>query len=735
MAPVPTRFAPALVAIVVAAGALVAGIVVLLAAVRLPDDGAVVPVQRSAFRADGVRVDAVDTRGLEDDDTVLAVDGVAAGTRLRDLPGEGERVAYRVRRGGELRTVDVEIDRRDVGGALARDWGGAVLVPALALLGALLVWRRPDVPATRALLVLGSTATLAWLLQTLGPSPLDLWAGRWWFAAVGPVVLLSECAVLHFVLVFPSPGAVLDRRPRLVTLVYVVPLALHALDAAVSSAGDASSLEAVGAWSTPRLEALVVVATVAVPLLRLRRTTDPVARRQLRLVGLQLLGSGVAYFVVFALPSMLGGDPVLPTSFASATFWPFPVVLAVAVLRFDLFEIRLVAHRSLLYAALTAAVVGLYAAVVALVSAATGEHGGLLASAVAAGVVAVAIQPLRRWLHRAAGQLVYGAVAEPYEVLAQLGHRLEDRAHPGAVLDAAVSTVAASLSRPYAAIEVEGGEVVASAGSAPQATTSVPLVHQRAEIGRLVVGLRHEGEQLGPAEERLLADLAAHIGAALASTRLAVDVQRSRERLVAALEEERRRVGRDLHDGLGPRLAAASMKLEAADRLAQRDLDAGLALQGEVRADLQRAIGEVRRLVHGLRPTALDQLGLVAALQEQANRLSGREGHDLCIVVEGRVPDLPAAAEVAAYRIASEAMTNAARHAGAGEVRVRFDAGDDDLVVEVEDDGRGMPDPVPAGIGLTSMHERAAELGGAVMIEPAPGGGTRVVARLPLEAS
>jgi hypothetical protein len=360
MAPVPSRFAPAAAALVVAAGALLAAAAVVVAAVRLPHDGAVVPVQRSSFRADGVRVDAVASHGLHDGDVVLAVAGARAGAGVRGSgPDVGERVTYRVLRDGEERDVTVRIEERDVSGAFRRDWGGAVLVPALALIGALLVWRRPDLPATRALLVLGTASTLAWLLLAVGPSPLDLWTGRWWFAAAGLATLVAECAVLHFVLVFPAPPAALARRPWLIGLSYAVPLALHAADAAASSVGGAAATQVLGAWARPRLEPLLVVATVAVPLARLRRTRDPLSRRQLRLVGWQLAGSGAAYVLLFALPGALGGEPVLPASFGSVSFWPFPVVLAVAVLRFDLFEIRAVAHRSLLYAALTSAVIGM----------------------------------------------------------------------------------------------------------------------------------------------------------------------------------------------------------------------------------------------------------------------------------------------------------------------------------------------------------------------------------------
>jgi signal transduction histidine kinase len=441
--------------------------------------------------------------------------------------------------------------------------------------------------------------------------------------------------------------------------------------------------------------------------------TDPVERRQLRVLGMQLAASGAVFLALFAIPEALGRDTLLPSSWASVPFWAFPVVLAVSVLRFDLFEIRVLVHRSLLYGTL---VVG----AIVLVSALTGDH----VAALLAGAIALAAQPVRRLADRA----VYRATADPYDALAELGRRLEDRANPAAVLEAAVETVARSLARPYAAIETVDAGIVASYGRPTPHVVAVPLVHQRTELGRLVVGRRDAVEELGPAERRLITDLAAHVGPALAAARLALDVQRSRERLVVALEEERRRVGRDLHDGLGPRLAAASMKLEVAGRMARRDLDGALQLHAELRTELTDVIGDVRRLVYALRPPALDQLGLAGALRELANRLP----MPVTVDVDGPLPDLPAAVEVAAYRIAGEAMTNAARHAGASNVAVRLTV-DHDLVIEISDDGRGLPDPVPAGVGVASMYERADELGGTITIDRPADGGTRLLARLPLE--
>jgi signal transduction histidine kinase len=214
--------------------------------------------------------------------------------------------------------------------------------------------------------------------------------------------------------------------------------------------------------------------------------------------------------------------------------------------------------------------------------------------------------------------------------------------------------------------------------------------------------------------------------------RLTADLQRSRERLVATREEERRRLRRDLHDGLGAQLAGLTVQAGLLRRLIPTDPAAADALAGELREELRAAIADIRRLVHGLRPPALDELGLAGALQRLAERSSGDgEGLRVDVEVDRSLPALPAAVEVAAYRIVQEALTNAVRHAGARRCRVRLGADGDDLLVEVTDDGLGLPEePVP-GVGLSSMRERAAEMGGGCRVEPAPGGGTAVLARLP----
>jgi signal transduction histidine kinase len=207
---------------------------------------------------------------------------------------------------------------------------------------------------------------------------------------------------------------------------------------------------------------------------------------------------------------------------------------------------------------------------------------------------------------------------------------------------------------------------------------------------------------------------------------------RSRGRIVAAREEERRRLRRDLHDGLGPTLAAVGLKLDLARERAATEATGLAPLLDEVRADVRSVISDVRRLARQLRPPTLDSLGLAGAIGQQATALGGGSGPTIAVDIDERLPALPAAIEVVAYRIATEAMTNVVRHAGATSCIVRIVVDRDGLVIEVTDDGRGIDPGAPEGVGLRSIDERAAEVGGEVDFLTRPGGGTIVRARLPL---
>jgi signal transduction histidine kinase len=266
------------------------------------------------------------------------------------------------------------------------------------------------------------------------------------------------------------------------------------------------------------------------------------------------------------------------------------------------------------------------------------------------------------------------------------------------------------------------------------------LVYQTEQVGELVLAPRAAGETFTSADQRLLADLAHQIGVAVHAVQLTTDLQRvtvdlqhSRERLVLAREEERRRLRRDLHDGIGPTLASLFQRLDTACRLVPQDPDAAILLLEALKGQVKATIAEIRRVVYALRPPVLDELGLISALREHTGH--AQESNGLRIVIEApeAMPPLPAAVEVAAYRIILEALTNVERHAQAHTCLVRLnltEAGA--LCLDITDDGHGLSEHATAGVGLTSMRERSAELGGACQITAEPTGGTRVWVRLPL---
>lgn len=412
-----------------------------------------------------------------------------------------------------------------------------------------------------------------------------------------------------------------------------------------------------------------------------------------------------------------------------------PLSLTIAVLRYRLWDIDLILNRTLLYGSLTAVIIGAFVVIVAVLGALFQASGNQIVSLLATAAIAVLFQPLRERLQRAVNRLTYGERDEPYAVIARLGQRLEATLHPDHLLPTIVETIATTLKLPYAAIALqkEDGSVsnVAAHGTPTNALDHFPLVYQHERIGELRVARRAGDETLSAADRNLLETIADQAAMAAHAVRLTNALQHSRERLIVAREEERRRIRRDLHDGLGPALASVTLKLDAARNLLPPHADASAQLLMELKAQTQSAIADIRRLVYDLRPPALDELGLIGALREYAVR-SPSAALEISVDVTEPLPPLSAAVEVAAYRIATEALTNVVRHAAARRCRVSLLA-NGALQLVIQDDGTGLPAEYHAGVGLTSMRERAAELGGTCVIESRADGGTRIEARLPIE--
>ncbi len=413
-----------------------------------------------------------------------------------------------------------------------------------------------------------------------------------------------------------------------------------------------------------------------------------------------------------------------------------PVSLAIAVMRYRLWDIDLLIHRTLVYGLLVTLIVIIYGLVVGVVGTVFQTTGNFLPAVLATGVIAILFQPLRERLQRGVNRLIYGERDEPYAVIARLGRQLENTLSPEAILPTIVETVAQALRLPYASIDLlgdEGHHLSAAYGDERLAQrpdlTRLPLVYQQDIIGELRLASRAPGESFGRADWRLLNDFVRQAGVAAHGVRLAADLQHSRERLVAAREEERRRIRRDLHDGLGPVLASLAMQADGARDWTHSDPDRVEAALMDVTAKAQAALQDIRRLVYDLRPPALDELGLIGALRQVAANLP--DGLQINLEVPESLPPLSAAVEVAAYRIAQEALNNVINHAHARSCTVSLSV-HDELRLEISDDGVGLAADARAGVGLISMRERAAELGGHCAIDARREGGTRVLACLPL---
>jgi signal transduction histidine kinase len=275
-------------------------------------------------------------------------------------------------------------------------------------------------------------------------------------------------------------------------------------------------------------------------------------------------------------------------------------------------------------------------------------------------------------------------------------------------------------------------EPVAIWGKWPEQTQTIPLMYHQERIGHLVVAPRGPNESFTRHEQELLGTIAALTATTVHAVQLSDELRRSRQRIVTAREDERRRLRRDLHDGLGPQLASQTLVLEAVAQLMPNDPQKAQELLDLLMNQAEEATRDVRRLVYDLRPPALDDLGLVGALRQRADHYE-LGGLHFTFDVPQRLPDLPAAVETAVYRIAQEAMTNVVRHAQATACTVRLHCQAASVFVEIRDNGRGLPRLNNPGVGLQAMEERATELNGQIVLQSLPGAGTLVRARLPLE--
>jgi len=597
-----------------------------------------------------------------------------------------------------------------------------IAVP-FTVLGALVLASVPHHPVGQLMIASGLTATLQLVaLSWTDITPLA-WLAQWvWWPSLG---------MIGVALLFFPDGRLPSPRWRAVAGVLLTGTTIGALVVAAAAADQPRLLTVYGSPVSPWAQRLISFFLPAAFLtlagylgslwslvVRWRRA-DHDTRRQLAC----LLPGGIIMLIGLVLDSY-GLDNAW-----ALTAGAVPLGMAIGILRYRLYDVDLIVNRTIVWLIMTALVVVSVAAIVRILSDALLTLTQAKAALLATCLVVVGFEPVHRKVQHYIDHLIYGDRDDPYLVIARLGEVLRRTVDPGAVMPLVSGTIARSLQIPYVAVELEnrdGPVLVTEYGRAVAQTESFDMVSHGERVGRLIAGRRSTGSRFSRHECRLLQDAAGQAAVAAEATRLNRDLQASRERLVTGREEERRRLRRDLHDGLGPSLAGMSMQTRAAQRLVPEGSRVAAILQS-LAADMKTCTVEVRHLVDELRPPGLD-LGLEAALRAECSRFD-TDGLSVSCQVGNDLGDLPAAVEVAAFRVVAEALTNVARHSRAKHCRVVVRHGDA-LSIEISDDGVGFPSSARSGVGLASMRERAAELGGTCTITSAPGAG--VVVRLDL---
>jgi signal transduction histidine kinase len=610
----------------------------------------------------------------------------------------------------------------------------------LLITATILIWRKSAQPAA----VCGAFALAAAATGTLAQTTAHMYPA-----------LMLPAQFIHFIqlsTLFPFFGLIPDDdfRPgwlRWVALALVPISALVAFnvvgDTSVSAIAISMGVLVIGSAiyryrspiSSERQEQAIWVLAAAVLLAGAQWIAKPVQLLPIPAMSVQnLAGSFILFFPIFGMLLTVGAL----------------TCLAVAFMSDELFRVEIAINRAFVYGLLTLFVIGGYVLVVGYLSLLFQSSGSIWFSLVATGVVAALFHPIRERVQRFVNRILYGERDDPYTILARLGQRLETTIASNEVIPVIVQTIREALKVSYAAIALKhSGEdrftVASEIGVPSKIVIDLPLIFQNEIVGRLQLGQRFETNGFSRADRRLLNDLARQAGAAIHAASQNADLQSARQRLVTAREEERRRVRRDLHDGLGASLAALNLQAGELQRLMRINPDEAERQMQELREEIRAAIADIRRLIYGLRPPALDELGLVEALRARAAQTSGLPTRDqdkqqaavphllqVNVVAPEDLPPLPAAVEAATYRIAMEALTNTIQHARAERCTIRIAAGTSGLTIDISDDGIGMPLEYTFGIGLISMRERCAELGGTWSIHSEIGQGTLVSAWLPL---
>jgi signal transduction histidine kinase len=500
-----------------------------------------------------------------------------------------------------------------------------------------------------------------------------------------------------------------------------------------------------------------IVASAASLVIRFRRSTG-IERAQMKWLttaaAIVAVIYGAAILVSLVLDAPWGGTAPTPRwvaviQDASVTsFVLIPISIGFAILKYRLYDIDVVINKALVYGAMAAFITAVYVAIVVGIGRSIGSERNLGLAIFATALVAVAFQPVRERVQRFANRLVYGKRATPYEVLSEFSGGVAQAVATEELLPRMAKVVAEGVGVARADVWLHvGSELIREAtwpegngqqqaavpfgpaddvASVPDANASVLVRHQGELLGVIAVK-SSSGEAITPAKTKLLEDLASQAGLVLRNARLIEELRTSRQRLVTAQDEERRRLERDLHDGAQQRLVAISLALRMARGMVRPDSNPQLALRlDQASEQLALALSELREFARGIHPVILTERGLLPGLESLAERST------VPATVESSLDRrLPAPVEATAYFVVSEALANVGKYSNATAVTIRAEAPNRELTVEVADDGVGGAD-MARGSGLRGLADRVAALGGTLEIESPPGHGTTLSCSIPL---
>jgi signal transduction histidine kinase len=631
---------------------------------------------------------------------------------------------------------------------------------AMATVGGLVAWRQPRNAIGWMLLIVSICAAILFVSSqyaTLAAQrPASLPGARWAAWISNWVWIVPISFPLSFLLLLFPDGRLPSARWRPFAWSAGAYLALSTLVFALAGGsagglrvGDPIGIDALRPVATfmdgPGFVVFLAIIIVSLVALVMRfRQADGVQRRQIKWFA--WAGAvAVALFLSQGALDALGARGILFRVIVPASaFLILPLGVGMAILRHRLYDIDVVINRTVLYAVLGALITALYVGIVVGIGTLVGSRGNLFLSILATAIIAVGFQPLRVRARHLANRLVYGKRATPYEVLSEFGERLAGSYGTDDALPRLARVVGEGVGAQRSIVWLRIGGALRPAAAWPGDDRASELPGRTGDpeaADDQAFEVRHQGESLGaisvampprepltPTGHKLLQDLAAQAGLILRNVRLIEELRSSRQRIVAAQDEERRRLERDIHDGAQQQLVALAVKLRLVEKLARQDPERTEQMATQAKTELQQAVEDLRDLARGIYPPLLADKGLPAALEAQA-----RKAPLPVAVMRNGVGRYSQEVEAGIYFCVLEALQNAAKYSEATSVTVRLEREDAHLVFEVADDGRGFdPSSTPKGSGLQNMSDRVEALGGTFEVASSPGDGTTVRGRLPV---